>query len=308
MKKILIIQTRVGMGDMCVFLPCIHEIAKNFLNSEIDLLTKKRTSSKDFLDQDKYIHNIYYLPDEKGIKLNFSVLKILKDKKYENIFIMHYGLRYYLLSLLAGVKNIYFYGIFKKNESIVKKSRLAVSDWIGKTNLKFEPRIFLNKEYKKKLQITIGIGGSGHNKKWKVKNYKHLLNNILDRNSLSSIIVAGGLSEYDEANLLSDYIKEKFNIDIINLSKMSIANCLPYLAESKFYIGNDTGFMHLSACLNVPSFGIFGATPPDYSSYNKLIYTITPPGVEQVHYGDGMMNDITSKYAYKFLKDKNYVV
>ena len=89
---------------------------------------------------------------------------------------------------------------------------------------------------------------------------------------------------------------------------MSLAECLPYIAESKFYIGNDTGFMHLSACLNVPSFGIFGATPPDYSSYNKLIYTITPPGVEKVHYGDAMMNDITSEYVYKFLKDKNYVV
>ena len=293
---------------MCVFLPCIHEIAKNFLNSEIDLLTKKRTSSKDFLDQDKYIHNIYYLPDEKGIKLNFSVLKILKDKKYENIFIMHYGLRYYLLSLLAGVKNIYFYGIFKKNESIVKKSRLAVSDWIGKTNLKFEPRIFLNKEYKKKLQITVGIGGSGHDKKWKIENYQNLLYNILKRNSLSSIIVAGGVSEHDEAKLLSNYIKEKFNIDIINLSKMSIANCLPYLAESKFYIGNDTGFMHLSACLNIPSFGIFGTTPPDYSSYNRLICAITPPGVKDVNYGDEMMNDITSEYIYKFLRDKNYVV
>lgn len=293
---------------MCVFLPCIHEIAKSFPNYEIDLLTKKRTCSKEFLDQDKYIHNIYYLPDEKGVKLNFLILKLLRKKKYENIFIMHYGLRYYLLSLLSGAKKIYFYGIFKKNESIVTKSRYSVTEWIGNTNLKFQPKIYLKKDYKKKLQITIGIGGSGQDKKWEIKNYQDLLSYILKRNSISSIVLAGGPNENDEANLLSKYIEEKFNIDIINLSKMSIADCLQYLAESKFYIGNDTGFMHLSACLNVPSFGIFGATPPDYSSYNTLIYAITPPGVEQVNYGDEMMNDITSNYAYKFLRDNDYVV
>ena len=49
MKKILIIQTRVGMGDMCVFLPCIHEIAQFSNNSKIHVLTKKRTCSKAFL-------------------------------------------------------------------------------------------------------------------------------------------------------------------------------------------------------------------------------------------------------------------
>lgn len=292
---------------MCVFLPCIHEIAKNFPNSEVDLLTKKRTCSKDFLDQDKYIHNIYYLPDAKGMKLNFLILKFLKKNKYENIFIMHYGLRYYLLSILAGAKKIYFYGILKKNESIVAKSRLSVSEWTGKTNLEFEPRIFLNKDYTKKLQITIGIGGSGHNKKWKIKNYQNLLNNILVKNSLSSIVLAGGLLEKDEANLLSDYIKQKFKIDIINLSNMGISNCIPYLAQSKFYIGNDTGFMHLSACLNVPAFGIFVSTPPDYSSYNNLIYAITPPMVKNINFGNEMMSEITPEYAYKFLRDKNYV-
>jgi len=196
---------------MCVFLPCIHVIAKSFPNVEIDLLTKKRTCSKDFLDQDKYIHNIYYLPDEEGLKLNFLILKFFKKKKYENIFIMHYGLRYYLLSLLSGAKKIHFYGIFKKNESIVTKSRNSVTEWVKNTNFKFEPKIYLKKDYKKKLQITIGIGGSGYDKKWRIKNYQDLLNYILKKNSISRIVLAGGPSENDEAKLLSKNIEEKIN-------------------------------------------------------------------------------------------------
>ena len=43
MKKILIIQKRVGIGDFCVFLPTINEIAKFFNNHQIDVFTQKRT-------------------------------------------------------------------------------------------------------------------------------------------------------------------------------------------------------------------------------------------------------------------------
>ncbi len=75
MNKILIIQTRIGIGDLCVFLPCIHQIAKKNKNFEIHLLTKKRSCAKDFLKYDKYIDKIFYLQNETGLKLNVSVFK-----------------------------------------------------------------------------------------------------------------------------------------------------------------------------------------------------------------------------------------
>ena len=43
MKQILILQTRPGIGDLCIFLSSIHEIAKKNLDKEIILVTKKRT-------------------------------------------------------------------------------------------------------------------------------------------------------------------------------------------------------------------------------------------------------------------------
>ena len=46
---------------------------------------------------------------------------------------------------------------------------------------------------------------------------------------------------------------------------------MPIINSSKLYIGNDTGFMHLSAGLNVPSIGLFGDTPLSYANYNKNI-------------------------------------
>jgi len=45
MNKALIIQTRPGVGDLCMFLPYIQQIHENDPKLEITLITKKK---KDF--------------------------------------------------------------------------------------------------------------------------------------------------------------------------------------------------------------------------------------------------------------------
>ena len=302
MKKILIIQTRVGMGDMCVFLPCIHEIAKFSENSKVHVLTKKRTCAKNFLKQDKFIKKIIYLSEETGFKSNLSILNLLKVNKYDECYILHYGIRYYLIALLGGIKKIKFYGIFKKNVSIVKQSRLMVTKWSGNKKLSFIPKIYLKKKYDKVNQITIGVGGSGSDKKWEIQNYIKLLNMILVKNSIKNIVIAGGKNELEDAKKILFFFKNTQNVKIFNLCKKTIDDSIPFLAKSKLYVGNDTGFMHLSGLLNIMSFGIFGASPPDYSSYNKNIIPITPPGKSRVEYGDQMMNNITPEIVYRNIK------
>jgi len=46
MKKILIIETRPGIGDLCMYIPRIHEIKFNYPNFKIFLLTKKENKSQ----------------------------------------------------------------------------------------------------------------------------------------------------------------------------------------------------------------------------------------------------------------------
>ena len=51
--KILFIQPRVGIGDFILFLPFIKAIAEQEQNSEIYILTKKRTVADQLLINDK---------------------------------------------------------------------------------------------------------------------------------------------------------------------------------------------------------------------------------------------------------------
>ena len=51
------------------------------------------------------------------------------------------------------------------------------------------------------------------------------------------------------------------NIGAKSLCEYKIDECIDFLVQSKIYIGNDTGFMHLSASLGLHSYGLFGDTP-----------------------------------------------
>ena len=62
--SICVVQTRPGIGDMCVFLPYIHLIAKE-KKEKVTIIAKARSRSKDFLEHDPYVLKVIYI-DEKN--------------------------------------------------------------------------------------------------------------------------------------------------------------------------------------------------------------------------------------------------
>ena len=46
--KVLVIQPKIGMGDMVIYLPYIHAISKKY-NSQVSLLVKENSKANDLL-------------------------------------------------------------------------------------------------------------------------------------------------------------------------------------------------------------------------------------------------------------------
>ena len=84
MKKGLIVQTRPGIGDLCMFLPYMQQIKEHNKDFEFTLITKKRTAAKQILKYEWSIKHIVFLEDEiLGItksKINnfFKLLSFIK--------------------------------------------------------------------------------------------------------------------------------------------------------------------------------------------------------------------------------------
>mgnify|MGYP003313539214 CR=1 FL=1 len=64
-----------------------------------------------------------------------------------------------------------------------------------------------------------------------------------------------------------------------SLENLSIQEILPVIKNCDLYIGNDTGFMHISSALGIKSIGIFVDSPAySYSGYSDNIIAIVPAG------------------------------
>jgi heptosyltransferase II len=297
MNKGLIIQTRPGVGDLCMFLPYIQQIKEHNKDFAFTLVTKKRTAAKQILKYDQSINQIIYLEDETiattKSKINnfFKLLNFIKKNNFSKIYIMHFSIFWFLLAKISGIKNIYKYGILKKNVDIYLNALEQNKRWLQDPNLSSQTKIvYPQNNSKNNNQIIIGIGSSGPTKKWPTENYIELIKKINDKNI--KFYLAGGNNEIENqiANKIINEIKEN---RIESLCSLSIEEIMPIINSSKLYIGNDTGFMHLSAGLNIPAIGLFGDTPLSYAKYNKNIFPIIPENFKTVGHGSMAMNQIT---------------
>ncbi len=297
MNKGLIIQTRPGVGDLCMFLPYIQQIKEHNKDFQFTLITKKRTAAKQILKYEQSVNQIVYLEDEilelTKSKLNnfFKIVNFIKKNNFLKIYIMHFSIFWFLIAKISGVKNIYKYGIFKKKVDIYLNALEQNKRWLQDSNLSSQTKIaYPQNNNKNNNQIIVGIGSSGPTKKWPTENYIELIKRISNKNI--TFYLAGGNNEI-ENQIANKIINESKENIIKSLCSLSIEEIMPIINTSKLYVGNDTGFMHLSAGLNVPAIGLFGDSPLSYANYTKNIFPIIPENFETIGHNSRAINKIT---------------
>ena len=120
--NILVIQNRMGIGDMVIFLPFIQAIANKY-NSPVTLLIKASTKAEEYTKNLNYIKKIIYLRRENkndlhsGLSGFFNLKNEIKKYSFDKVFIFNSSLRYRLVCKIAGIKDIYQYPLFKKKRA-----------------------------------------------------------------------------------------------------------------------------------------------------------------------------------------------
>jgi heptosyltransferase-2 len=327
--RILFIQPRVGIGDFILFLPFIKAIAEQEKNTEIYILTKRRTAADQILIHDKKIKIIFLERNvggkgkHDGIKGFFQLKKLIKSYSFDKALILHQSCRYALLCKLAGIRNILGYGrnfqflfltplilninFFNKNFNIYEEASNFTKKVINNKEFKRNAEIIItekekndfNIKYKfsKKKNIIIGIGGSGPTVKWPIENWITLID-YLNKNFTANFIVAGGKNEEVEYN----YIKEKLRIDnIFSLCNLNIREAIVGMSFGKFFFGNDSGMHHLAASLDINTLVLVGSTPLNYTKYSTFMNQVIPDNYQDVgHLSDAMKYISVQKVISKF--------
>tara|TARA_B100000586_G_scaffold261434_1_gene228694 strand:+ start:161 stop:1084 length:924 start_codon:yes stop_codon:yes gene_type:complete len=279
--KLLLVQTRSGIGDIILAgLPYIHALSKKF-NCKLNLLVKESSRASDLFSEDEHIDEIIALEkDMDGVKGIFKLSKELKKRNFDKIFIFNSSLRYNIVARLAGIKSIYQYPLFRRKDNIVYSAKIfceSITNEIVSTepNLIFKKKDNnLDKSFK---HICLGVSASGPTKRWDINNYIRLAEEITKKIKCK-FYIAGGKKDID---LINEFKKSNVGKDSLSFEAMSIKESLQHIADCDLYIGNDTGFAHISVALKVKALTVFCDSPVAYSTHSSKMVTVEPEGIEK---------------------------
>ena len=281
MSKVLVIIKSPGIGDLCILSKYIQEISK-YSSSEVSVLAQQNTRAHEILKNDPHVKEVIEL-DKKGF---FKTIKKIKPKKFDRSYIYSDSIRLYLISKLSGIKHIFHYNFFSKKGKNFFKTAKEFTENIINIKIDSQSKIYCNnndiEEVKKKFNITnntkniiCGIGASGPTKRWDINNYIKLFKN-LNKKFKCKFFLAGG---FNDENLIRAVIDSSIGINCVSFSKMNIAETIPIIAACQYYIGNDTGWGHISSGLNLKSLFLFCDSPAKaYASYANNISVVLPKG------------------------------
>ena len=287
--KVLVIQPKIGMGDMVIYLPYIHAISKKY-QAPVSILVKKNSRANQLLADDKHINKIIILDRSKnnagihdGIQGFFKLSKVLKKYQFDKVFIYNGSFRYLLISKLAGIKSISQYPLFRKKDNIVTSAKIFTENELN-TIISTQPILNLNKEKYEKVKsnfsknfkhVCLGISASGPTKRWGIKNFIKLCERINDKIPSKFYLAAGN----SDQNLINEILNSKIGKNCISFKDLKISETLPIIKNCNICISNDTGWLHISSALNIKCVALFMDSPVEaYGKYSNNINVIIPEG------------------------------
>ena len=214
--------------------PTAAPLLKNYENTEKVIIFKKR-------------------------KFNLHWLEILK-KTYKINWDIVIDFRSSLISYI--IKNDKKY-IFKKNHLNHHIEQLNSSFGFDCSNLFIPISSDQEKRVKNNLDnvnkhIVIFPGGNWVPKLWPIENYNIIMKSLLEKHKKIKFILVGSLDEKKKFyNKLSEDIEEDFLIDLFGLD-LTLTSA--YMKKSYFFIGNDSGLMHLAVASKLKVISLFGPT------------------------------------------------
>lgn len=288
--KVLILINKVGLGDCIIHINYIHEISKKY-GKPVSILIKENTKAKDLFGDDPYINEVITLDrltdssgSHDGLNGFFKLAKDIKEKKFDKVFIFNSSLRYFLICKFAGIKKISQYPLFKKKgQHVVNTAKIFTENELNKI-VSPQPKLLISEEkilkarkdmFQSHKNIVLGISASGPTKRWGIKNFIKLIEKINEKYSSKFYLAAGK----NDQQLIDEILNSNIGSFCISLNDLKINEMLPIIANCNLYCGNDTGFMHISAALDLKTVALFIDSPVlAYGKYSKNINVIIPEG------------------------------
>ena len=317
--KILVIQNKMGIGDMVMYLPFIEAISKKF-NTPVSILVKESSKAEQFLKDINVINNIITLDRNnklksgrhEGLTGSYNLVRDLKQHNFDKVFIFNSSFRFNLIARIAGIKDIHQYPLLhKKNQHVIEAAKELLKNKL-ELNVESDPKIFINNQSVQKVRskykinndeknILLGIGGSGPTKRIPAIIFIKLMRLISEKYKCKFFLATG--NSIQEQEILKEILDTEFESERYALDNLSLIETLPIIKNCDISICNDSSFSHLSSGLGIKTIVLMADTPLLYGSYSPRMYPIIPDGENTVTHDTLGKDRINPDKVFKQLDD-----
>ncbi len=275
-NKILIIKPR-GIGDIILSTIVLDNLTQHFPNAKIDYLVE--SFAKEVLENIPLINKV--LTFDKSEFILKTIFKIRKEK-YDLILDLWSNPKTAQLTFFSGADyragfsyrgRKYAYNIFGTSERGNYHSAFHNLDLLKPLNVKlhsnkihfninsdsesFANNFFNENNLTNKLTIGIIPSGGWDSKRCPSDKWINICRELIQNLKCNILVLWGPGDEKD-----AQQIKSSINSECILAPSTSLSKMSGLISKCNLIIANDSGPMHISAALGVPTLGLFGPTDP----------------------------------------------
>lgn len=272
-----------GVGDSILLVPLVNELKKQ--DYQVTGLFTSHYNCESIFENT----NLFDFIEVKKNKLSLLLFSILHFRKYDSVFLNHFSFSKSTISLatLFG-KDVYtnYKGLtsLQSSKSIhIIEPKIETHDALQNVflfnqqatlqdldfTINYKPqqknRFNLPKNY-----IVIQVSSANNKapyKNWEIEKWLQLFKHLQSTLPKTTLVLLG-----DDTEL---YLNEKINAsnqaNVISLiGKTTLNEVMEIVYHSQFYIGLDSGLMHITVALNKPTFTIWGASNPVLYGYEWM--------------------------------------
>ncbi len=308
--KVLIVRFS-SIGDIVLTSSVVRAMKQQLNNVEIHYLTKEQFSG--IVASNSHISKVVTIT--KSID---EVLDTLKSEQYDYVIDLHNNVRTVSLKRKLGVPSKTFRKLnvakwllvrFKWNRlpkmHVVDRYFEAVQS-LGVVNDDLPGEYFIPPEAKVDVQqklgvapksyITIAIGAQFKTKQMPVS----LVVEIVRKSTKPVVIVGGEMDKAFAERVINQVTEQKV---ISACGNFNLNGSASIVAQSAKLITNDTGMMHIAACLSIPIVSVWGNTVPDFGMYP---YYPNQPELFSMHEVEGLSCRPCSKIGFQECPKKHF--
>lgn len=288
-KKILCIKPR-GIGDIVLSTIILDNLIAQYPNAKIDYLTED--FAKNAVANNPLVNKVLTMH-----KTEFPLIVSyrIRKEKYDMLIDLWSNPRSAQITFFSGVKyrvgyayrgRKYAYNILgtsgkgehhsaEHNLELLKPLGVNIISKnihyaVGLIDKNFAEDFFNGNNINNKMIIGIIPAGGWESKRCDKEKWVEISSAAVKKFNCKILVLWGPGDESD-----AEYIKSSLGNDCIIAPKSSLTQMAALIAKCKIVIANDSGPMHISAALGIPTLGIFGPTNPKahgpYSSNSDYV-------------------------------------